>query len=213
MTLSLRSIVRDRYGITGSFSVKNVLSRARHDFGEGVARTANGSVSLQLLLLVLRVPPPPPIPAKIEYLNAEPNNGYINLGTSATLSWRVTNYQADTKAKLQGRVGAVVFNKANVSLQGSQSVTPGEDTQYTLTVTDSRGQVSQAKWVTVYAPISSPPLLFYFKMTNPQSQITPCFTIAIYAKDKETAKALAEQQNGGYKAESIDASQFMTACG
>ncbi len=59
MTLSLRDIVRVRYGITGNFSLlKDVLSRARHDFGEGIARTANGNVSLQLLLLALRVTPP-----------------------------------------------------------------------------------------------------------------------------------------------------------
>lgn len=163
--------------------------------------------------------PPPPLPAKIEYLNAEPNNGYVNLGTSATLNWQVTNTQADTKATLQGRVGlggsgAVVFNKANVKLQGSQMVTPGEDTQYTLTVSDSRGKVSQAKWVTVYAPPTPPPgSVFYFKMTNPQSEVTPCFTLAIYAKDMATATVLAEQQNGGYTAASIDASQLMTACG
>ncbi len=162
---------------------------------------------------------PGPAQAKIVYFTAAPNDGYINLGTAATLSWQITDSQADTKASLQGRVGlggsgAVVLNLANVSLQGSQSVTPGEDTRYTLTVTDSRGQVSQAKWVTVYAPPTPPPgSVFYFKMTNAQSQITPCFTLAIYAKDKETAKAMAEQQNGGYKAESIDASQFMTACG
>ena len=58
MALSLRNIVRIRYGITGSFSIINdVLSRARHDFGQGIARTPNG-ISLRLLLEALRVNPP-----------------------------------------------------------------------------------------------------------------------------------------------------------
>jgi len=58
MALSLRNTVRIRYGITGRFSIINdVLSRARHDFGPGIARTPNG-ISLLLLLEALRVYPP-----------------------------------------------------------------------------------------------------------------------------------------------------------
>lgn len=53
MTLSLRDVVRKRYGITGRFSfINDVLSRARHDVSESVYRTANG-VSLQHLLSAL----------------------------------------------------------------------------------------------------------------------------------------------------------------
>jgi hypothetical protein len=62
MTLSLRDVVRKRYGITGNFSFINaVLSRAKHDVSESVYRTANG-VSLQRLLAFLDRPPSPPPP-------------------------------------------------------------------------------------------------------------------------------------------------------
>lgn len=219
MDLSLKNIVRTRYSITGSFSVINdVLSRAKHDVSEGVYRTAEGSVSLRHLLLALipsPPPPPPPQPAKIVYFRAAPNDGYINVGQSATLSWQITNYQTDTNVSLKGKegVGPPVLNIPRLPIQGSQTVTPAYDTQYTLTVSDSRGQISQTKLVKLYA--ASPPIgsVFYFKMTNPQSQVTACFTVAIYANDQMAAKRMAEQQNGGYKAESINASQFATACG
>lgn len=60
MTLSLRDVVRKRYGITGQFSfINDVLSRAKHDVSELVYRTANG-VSLQHLLSFLDKPPPKP---------------------------------------------------------------------------------------------------------------------------------------------------------
>jgi hypothetical protein len=45
-----------------------------------------------------------------------------------------------------------------------------------------------------------------------QGCINPCFTLAIYAPDAQTAKALAENQNGGYTATQIDQTQFLTAC-
>src|SRR5579884_2737681 len=62
MTLSLRDVVRKRYGITGNFSfINDVLSRAKHDVSEAVYRTASG-VSLQHLLSFLDKPPPPPPP-------------------------------------------------------------------------------------------------------------------------------------------------------
>ena len=177
--------------------------------------SGTAAVKAQIAVQVDRTQPPPPSLANIVYFRAAPNDGYINVGQSATLSWQVTNYQADTIVSLKGKegTGPPVLNIPHLAIQGSQTVTPAYDTSYTLTVSDSRGQVSQTKLVKLYA--ASPPIgsVFYFKMTNPQSQVTPCFTIAIYAKDKATAKAMAEQQNGGYKAESIDASQFMTACG
>jgi hypothetical protein len=53
---------------------------------------------------------------------------------------------------------------------------------------------------------------FYFKMENAQSKITPCFTIAVFADTEAHAQALAEAQNGGYTATSIDAGEFSTAC-
>ncbi|GLW96079.1 hypothetical protein Misp02_01660 [Microtetraspora sp. NBRC 16547] len=159
-------------------------------------------------------PPPTPPPAIINYLNAAPDNGYITLGSSATLSWQVSNAERDTVVSLQGRepFGPVVLNKVRVPLTGTQTVTPSDDTKYTLTAQDGRGAVSRDTLVSVYSPNPPAGSVFYFKMTNPQSEITPCFTVAVYAKDQTTAKSIAEQQNGGYTATAIDQSQFMTAC-
>jgi len=62
MTLSLRGVVRKRYGITGQFSfINDVLSRAKHDVSESVYRTANG-VSLLHLVSALDQPLPTPPP-------------------------------------------------------------------------------------------------------------------------------------------------------
>lgn len=53
---------------------------------------------------------------------------------------------------------------------------------------------------------------FYFKMENSQSEILPCFTIAQYAKDAATAKAIAEALNGGYTATPIDYGAYLAGC-
>jgi len=53
---------------------------------------------------------------------------------------------------------------------------------------------------------------FYFRMENANSSVTPCFTVAIKAPDEATAKALAEQQNGGYTATPIDDASYAHGC-
>lgn len=54
MDLSLRGIVRSRYGLASGFSVVNdALGRAKNDIGEDFYRTVNGSVSVRFLLTTL----------------------------------------------------------------------------------------------------------------------------------------------------------------
>jgi hypothetical protein len=179
-----------------------------------VWQTAPGGywTGLWSILGYVQLPPQPPV--AIDYFNAAPDYGYITIGSSATLSWQISNAAADTVVSLQGRdAGDIVLNKAGVPWKGSQTVTSSHETTYTLTAHDSRGTSSRDTVVTVYYPPNPPSgSVFYFKMTNPQSETTPCFTIAVYAKDEMTAKSIAEQQNGGYQATKIDQSQFMTAC-
>lgn len=49
---------------------------------------------------------------------------------------------------------------------------------------------------------------FYFQMTNPTSDVQPCFSVAILAQNLSQAKQLAEYENGGYKATAIDAAAY-----
>jgi hypothetical protein len=84
MTLSLRDVVRKRYGITGQFSfINDVLSRAKHDVSESVYRTANG-VSLQRLLAALDNPPLPPC------TSTKPSISVSTEGSGATSVFVVT---------------------------------------------------------------------------------------------------------------------------
>jgi len=154
-----------------------------------------------------------PAPPTIESFDAAPNNGYVNVGSSAILSWKVSCFH-HCNYSLQGEDGLnKVLNLPNVSSIGSLSVKPAWNTKYTLTATNDVGSVSKDKWVTLYNGGQGQPAesVFYFKMTW-QGGVNPCFTLAIYAPDAQTAKALAENENGGYTATQIDQTQFLTAC-
>jgi hypothetical protein len=157
---------------------------------------------------------PPPLQPNISSFTASPNNGFINVGESATLSWQVSFCGSGCTVSLRGRegLGNSVLNMPNVAASGSQTVTPHFNTFYTLSATNSAGSASKEKEVKLHGTSPSWPV-FYFKMTNSSSTVTPCFTIAIAAPDEATAKRIAEQTNGGYTATPISASQFATACG
>jgi hypothetical protein len=92
---------------------------------------------------------------------------------------------------------------------GSVQVTPPDDTKYVLTVNGPGGSDSKYVTASLYAPpAKTQGSWWYFKMTNPQSQVTPCFTVAVFADTEAHAKQVAEAQNGGFGGES----QFTTAC-
>jgi hypothetical protein len=114
-----------------------------------------------------------------------------------------------------------VLNVSFLPASGSINVKPVETiTQYTLTAYSRTGSVSKTLQVQLAPPGGGGGgQVFYFKMTTSGSgvlpPVTPCFTVAVYAPDgkAQTAKAIAEQENGSYEATQIDASQFTTACG
>ena len=127
---------------------------------------------------------------RIQSFKALPNDGYIRVGDSATLTWQVSGCEVNCSVSLQGRegLGNLVLDMPYVPPTGSQQVTPRFNTTYTLTaITTGGDRDSREKEVRLYGgtPTGS---LFYFKMTSPQSWVTPCKTITIYAPDQTTAK-------------------------
>jgi peptidoglycan-associated lipoprotein len=89
-------------------------------------------------------PPPPPPPAPTASLTANPDS--IQQGQSTTLTWRTEN-ATDVEITTLGKVDA----------NGSQSVTPGESTTYTLTATGPGGSQQATARVTVTVPPPPPP--------------------------------------------------------
>jgi hypothetical protein len=162
------------------------------------------------LQLGLTLPPP-----KILSFSASPTNGYVYTGSPATLSWQVGDCALHCRVSMIGvdGLGATNFSVSRLPTSGSVNVTPPYNSVYSLTATSDGGTVSANKSVTLYSSMTTSGSTFYFKMTNANSQVTPCFTLAIFAPDATTAKKLAEQQNGGYTATQIDASELLTACG
>jgi hypothetical protein len=158
-------------------------------------------------------------PPRIATLTASPNNGYINLGDTATLTWAVANCQPGCNVTVQGTIDAsaqpIVFSRGHLPASGSLPVTPtgATLTHYTLTAQDAAG-TAPPKTVTVqvYAPAPASCNWFFFQMKNSSSTVTPCFGLAICATDADTAKKIAQQQNQGYTATDVSYQQFVQGC-
>jgi hypothetical protein len=181
----------------------------------------NGQTATTMLTYHLWMPPPPP--PKVNSFTAAPNNGYINYGDTATLAWSIANCFAGCKVTMIAMDGFnyqdLLWSNPNLPTSGSKSVSPRRSTQtmYTLTAASPLGSDSRSLVVQLYCPPGascSPPagMVFYFKMTNSNSQILPCFTIAVFDKDAATAKQDAEAQNGGYAATQITAQDYVNGC-
>jgi peptidoglycan-associated lipoprotein len=89
-------------------------------------------------------PPPPPPAAPTASLTANPET--IDKGQSSALTWQTTNA---TDVSIDG-VGAVQPN-------GTQQVSPGDSTTYTLTAKGAGGTQTATARVTVNAPPPPPP--------------------------------------------------------
>jgi hypothetical protein len=158
----------------------------------------------------------PPSQAGITF-TAAPNNGYINVGQAATLTWTVHNCGSNCKAHMEGKVGlnyADVGFEANVLPTGSMTVHPtSTQTKYTITSSGSGGGAS-ANLVVTLAPSSAPPngQTFYFKLTNAQSTILPCFADAVIANSQAMAEQLLKNAWGGYAITPITAQEMTSAC-
>lgn len=155
-----------------------------------------------------------PAPPTIVSFGANPNGGYINVGSAATLSWTIACAH-HCSYRLQGHDGLnnLVLDMPKIYTIQTVSVKPGWDTKYTLTAANDVASVSKDLWVKLYNGGQPSGSVFYFKMTcQAQGCVTPCFTIAVVAPDSKTANAIAVNQYGGYTPTQIDAGQFATAC-
>lgn len=96
--------------------------------------------------VVVALPPPPPT---IQSFNAAPNDGYNCLGTMDTLTWSVTNCSASCNvvlsAKGYGYASSFSLYQPNEALNGSYSINPGDEIDFTLTASSQFGSVSKDK--------------------------------------------------------------------
>ena len=152
MTLSLRNVVHTRYGLAGSFSIRNdVLSRLPHDVN---CRTADGKVSLRLIL----TPPIAPFIASFTTSREKvPENDKV------TLAWDVRLPTAWLSKNT-----FVELNHAGVGLSGQKDFTPHfPSTTYELVayvrVPGGRADASKKIVVNVDRPTPQGPskLLFF----------------------------------------------------
>jgi len=152
--------------------------------------------------------------------NNNSNDAWIPVGSTATLHWEVSNCSgaASCSISLQGYDGPgyqhLILSATGVSPVGDLQVVPRFDSRYTLAVRYSGGTTSQSVQVRHYGTAPQNPQLsrFCFRMENPQSTVTPCFSLEIYATDAATAKRTAEQLNGSFTAQQIDCSTVTQAC-
>lgn len=201
----------------GGIGPQEILITARNDPSLSATATAtnfNGQTSS--IHVVFNVIPGPP--SIIEF-SASPD--HINVGEAATLTWstRCGTAVPGCNVNLRGSDG-VNFSDPLLwisALPGTSSfsVSPTRSTltRYTLTVTNSGGvSVSKPLIVQIYNPQTGANLQpFFFRMTG-ASQVTPCFTVLVWAPDQATATQLAERDNGGFTATAISQADFERGC-
>ncbi len=159
---------------------------------------------------------------QITTFEATPDNGYIPVGGSATLRWFVqdcdpacNNGTVTIKAYDGLNYHDLLSDFPNRPADGTLIVSPTRSThtRYTLTAQNAFGTVTAMKVIQLYAvPGSSTAQVYFFKMTNPASTVTPCFTMAIYAPDETTGEQWAEGMNGNYDAEPISYADYLAGC-
>ena len=180
-------------------------------FGQPFKIVATGNCGKSEASVTLQTKLPPP---RIKYLNSDPSGAYINLNSSDKLSWQVDNCLAQCSISLIGELvpgAGPVFRATKLSTPGGISVTPSDTTYYTLTATSAGGSDSRKQTVTVYNPGLTGGSWYYFQILN-NSQVTPCFTDAVYASSLAQATQIEQARNQGASIKQIDASEFASAC-
>ncbi|MCK4125813.1 hypothetical protein HFK83_26175 [Ralstonia pseudosolanacearum] len=192
-------------GVGGGYPYKSMSCGNTPLIGLGISSGVNIDGVVPLCTVPLAPPVSPPPPPKIDF-SASPNNGYINVGDTAKLTWVVTNCTPKCSITMTGKDGFnfqdQLFINSNLSSNGVLSVSPtrSNETKYILTATGKNGSTSKEAIVQLYGASKPCGTVFMFKMTNDQSFARPCFVLAFCAADKETAKQIAESQNPGYSA-------------
>jgi hypothetical protein len=135
-------------------------------------------------------------PPVVNYFRASPIS--ITLGSSATLTWSVTNATSVTIEPAVGTFGP----------SGSTAVSPAGSTTYVLTATNSAGSTSATATVNVLAPPEPPPAPS-FRVTDATVSVTPSTiatscpytftcTVTITATAAGTVTYRWERSDGGY---------------
>jgi hypothetical protein len=179
---------------------------------DATATNFNGMTSTVHVLY--RLKPTLPTIASFDVSPKFGNNGLVSVGQPATLTWNAS-CSDNCHFGIQGHdaFNNLVLNAPNQYSIGKLIVNPSVDTRYTLTATNSVGSVSKDMSVVLSGGGTQPTgMWFYFKMMCAACTTTPCFTEAVWAPDSGTAAGIVSNQNGGYSATQIDASQFSTAC-
>jgi hypothetical protein len=156
-------------------------------------------------------------PPRITSFTAEPNNGYINVGESATLRWAIENCTLGCAVTLVGKDGwqyaNLTLNAQGLPRSGIFVVRPTRSTftKYFLQARTQFGLDAKDTTVQLYASPGGGGnhRAFWFKITG--STVTPCFTLSVQAPDQATAKKIAESQTG-YTATSITEQEFLNGC-
>jgi hypothetical protein len=157
---------------------------------------------------------PPPAP-KITLFKATPTD-YISIGSSTSLVWNISNCSSECAIVLEAHNGLgysnLEFKWNGLPVSGNRQVTPTQtNTRYTLTATGSGYDSKSVDVAWAQGQQCTNCSFYYFRMTSATS-VTPCFTLAIYAKDASTAKAMAESQNGGFTATAISQQEYLNGC-
>jgi hypothetical protein len=197
--------------------------------GRGVQMKRLDSISLILVLLTVGAcggstggssgssQGPGPI---VSSFTASPDNGYINVGESTTLQWNIADCD-NCAVSMEARDGLnyadLVQSFPSLHAQGMLKVTPSRSTmtRYTITAKNRVGSNSKSKVVQLYCrnnQCQATGKLFFFKMKNSQSTVSPCFTVALYAADESSAKKMVETSYGGYSAETISEQEYQNGC-
>lgn len=148
----------------------------------------------------------------------DPHLGYVSLGAPATLTWQFSGLFYKNGVSIMGTddLGKTVFAANGIIsytlLVNSLKVTPSDNTKYSLQITGPGGAATASLSVDVYNSHSQGGSVFFFKMTDDDSDVLPCFMLAIYAPDENSAETLAKAQNGGYDAEQVDEATFLAGC-
>jgi hypothetical protein len=163
-------------------------------------------------------PPSTPLPlTTIERLDASPDNGYIYVGQSATITWEVRDCGQPCRVGISGRDYQGPVMMANVAPTGSLGVSPTRETQttYTLHAEGPHGAASKDIVISLYAPPTPLPQAtsYYFKLTqNSSINGLTCYTVAVFAQSQAQALELVQRGYGGFTVESITSDQFIGAC-
>jgi hypothetical protein len=214
--------VPDVLRILGSDGAGNPGSAVPLKFimSEKQATTTATAVNFNGMTTTITITYLPQRPPQITSFTAAPNNGYIPVGGSATLSWTIANCDPSCNVAIKAMDGLnyvdLLSDFPNRPANGSMTVSPTRSTmtRYTLSAQSDFGIAAPvSKVVQLYAvPGSTAGQVYFFKMENVQSTVRPCFTMAIYAPDETTGQQWAEALNGGYTPTTITYADYVAGC-